>query len=242
MTRNYRYLQIAKEIASHIESGEHAPGMILASEAVLAKRHEASRATIRKALEALREQGLIDSRQGFGWFVAIDSLRQSLDRHDTIEAQLQREGRKSERQVVSFAFVQTTNELSELLGETVLEVARINLADSKPFAFVTVWCRESLGRDLSHTDVENRTFVELLGDRLGSSRQTISATAANEEQAQRLSLELGAPLLRVKRVTNGENNQVAMVSEHLYPAHLTEFEVTLERAQDQTDGLVLLDK
>ena len=38
----------------------------------VARATRASRVTVRKALELLRDEGLVDARQGFGWFVAAD--------------------------------------------------------------------------------------------------------------------------------------------------------------------------
>ena len=42
-------------------------------------------AAVRKALELLRAEGLVDSRQGFGWFVAGSPVRQTLAHLGTIE-------------------------------------------------------------------------------------------------------------------------------------------------------------
>ena len=56
------------------------------------RAHAVSRVTVRKALELLRDEGLIDARQGFGWFVAADPVRQTLGRLGTIEDQLASSG------------------------------------------------------------------------------------------------------------------------------------------------------
>ncbi len=64
----------------------------------------ASRVTIRRALELVREDGLIAARQGFGWFVATEPVRQSLQSLGTIESQVEGGGKLSERKVEEFAF------------------------------------------------------------------------------------------------------------------------------------------
>jgi GntR family transcriptional regulator len=86
--REIRYRAIADELRRRVEAGEFAAGRTLPSESELSAAYEASRVTIRKALELLRDEGLVDARQGFGWFAAVDPLRQSLGRLGTIEAQL----------------------------------------------------------------------------------------------------------------------------------------------------------
>ena len=82
--REIRYRAIADDLRRRVEAGEFAAGRTLPSESELSASYEASRVTIRKALELLRDEGLVDARQGFGWFAAVDPLRQSLGtaRHD----------------------------------------------------------------------------------------------------------------------------------------------------------------
>jgi GntR family transcriptional regulator len=88
----FRYRAIAEALRGRIASGEFAAGKLLPSEAELSATYQASRVTVRKALEALRDEGLVDSRQGFGWFVAADPLRQTLARLGTLEDQLEAGG------------------------------------------------------------------------------------------------------------------------------------------------------
>ena len=139
--RPVRYLAIADQLRDRVAQGEFAAGRLLPSESELSAAYDASRVTVRKALEALREEGLVDARQGFGWFVAADPLRQSLGRLGTIEAQLASSGLSPERRVLDFEFVPAPRWVAAELGKgTVLRVRRLNLADGEPFARVTVWC------------------------------------------------------------------------------------------------------
>ena len=241
MARLFRYQEIAQAIRDDVASGAHESGALLPSESEMSAIHGASRVTIRKALEQLRSEGLVDSRQGFGWFVGSGAVRQSLDSLQTIEGQLDAAGLASERRVLSFGFVDAPPEIAELLGSEVLEVVRLNLADAQPFAYITVWCAAALGSDLSRDDVEQSTFVDLLADRLGPATQVISAVAADSGAAIALDVEGGSPLLRVRRVTTDVEGGNALVSEHLYPAHRTEFEVTLSGPSSEPTGLRLVD-
>lgn len=241
MARSFRYQEIAQAIRSDVADGVLAIGQLLPSESELSAAHDASRVTIRKALEQLRDEGLVDSRQGFGWFVGRGPIRQSLDTLETIEDQLADAGRTSERRVLRFGFVEPPPEVALLLEPDVLEVVRLNLADGEPFAHVTVWCKASLGSELSRSDVEESTFVDLLLDRLGHATQVISAVAADATTAAALRVDKGSPLLRVRRVTRDLAGGNALVSEHLYPAHRTEFEVTLSGPTGEPTGLRLVE-
>ncbi len=228
--REVRYRTIADELRSRVESGELAAGALLPSESELSAAYGVSRVTVRKALELLRDEGLIDARQGFGWFVATAPVRQSLGRLGTIEDQLGELGVGSERRVVGFRFVAAPPRVRQVLGvDAVLEVRRVNLADGQPFARVTVWCPEEVGARLSRADVEASPFYELVGPSIGGATQTIGAAAAGAEDAALLAVPEGSPVLRCERITRDLDGRPLLYSEHVFPGHLTEFVVDLPR-------------
>lgn len=189
---------------------------MLPSEAELAGSYDVSRVTVRKALEVLRDDGLVASRQGYGWFVDGDTVRQSLGALSTIEGQLADQGRVPQRRVVSFGF-----------DREHLVVVRVNLADGLPFALVTVWCPAELGSSLSRDDVESATFYELLPVDFDHATQTIGAALADERDAELLEVPVGSPMLVVERRSVDTDGVEVLRSEHRFPAHLTEFVVDL---------------
>lgn len=242
--RQTRYQQIAADLRARLGAGELTAGRLLPSEAELSTEFSASRVTVRRALELLRDEGLVDSRQGFGWFVAADPVQQTLGRLGTIESQLASEGIVSTRRVLDFRFTKAPARVRQLLGvETVLRVRRLNLAHGTPFALVTVWCPEELGAELSRSDVERQPFYELVGVALGGATQTIGAAAATPGDAELLGVPPGSPVLRCDRVTRNLDGDPVLVSEHLFPAHLTEFVVDLPQAEASMapSGLRLVD-
>jgi len=231
--RTIRYRQIADDLDGRLDAGEFVAGGLLPSESDLSAHYDASRVTVRRALELLRDQGRVDSRQGFGWFVPAHPVRQSLSTLGTLDEQLAADGATSEREVLAFAFVSPPEWVAERFGESaesdtqLLEVRRRTLADGQPFARVTVWCPETLGSELSRSEVERHPFVQLLDVRIGGATQTIGADAASAEDAELLEVPEGSPVLRIERVTESADGEVVLVSEHVYPAHRTEFVVDL---------------
>ncbi|MCB0978760.1 MAG: GntR family transcriptional regulator [Acidimicrobiales bacterium] len=229
--RTIRYREIAADLRDRIDDGEFRAGGLLPSEAALSGAYNASRVTIRKALEELRGDGLVGSRQGFGWFVAAETVQQPLAHLATIEAQLESEGRRSARKVLDFAFVDAPGAVRDVLGVgRVLEVRRLNLADGQPFARVTVWCPETIGSVLSRDQVERASFYDALaglGIRLVSATQTIGADAAGVDDASLLNVPVGSPVLVCRRVTFDEATTALLLSEYVFPAHRTEFTVEL---------------
>jgi DNA-binding GntR family transcriptional regulator len=64
-----RHRQLADSLRARIASGEFAPGARLPSEAYLSQETGLHRTTVRKAMEILRTEGLIEIRRPKGTFV-----------------------------------------------------------------------------------------------------------------------------------------------------------------------------
>jgi GntR family transcriptional regulator len=230
--RTIRYQQIADALRERVSQGSYAGGRVLPSEAELSAEFDASRVTIRRALETLRDEGLVDARQGFGWFVAAAPLRQTLGQLVTIEGQMAESGIEPQRRIIEFAFVVVAGRVREVLHtDHVLRVKRLNLADGEPFAVVTVWCPAELGQHLSRRDVERSPFYELLGIALHGATQTIGADSVTDADAVLLGVPTGSPVLRCERLTTDTKGRPVLLSEHVFPAHRTEFVVELPHAE-----------
>ena len=114
--RTIRYRQIADELRDRVIAGRYGAGRVLPSEADLGQEFDASRVTVRKALEVLRDEGLVAARQGFGWFVAGAPLRQQLAQLGTIEGQLTDSGIHPERRILEFEFARASGHVARGVG------------------------------------------------------------------------------------------------------------------------------
>jgi DNA-binding GntR family transcriptional regulator len=240
--RIIRYQEIAQVLRERIATV--GSGHVLPSESDLSAEFGVSRVTVRRALETLRDERLVESRQGFGWFSATAPVQQRLTELVTIERQLEERGIRPQRQIIEFAFVAAPPHVTERLRcDQVLRVKRVNRADGDPFAVVTVWCPAELGQNLSRRDVERRPFYELLGIALRGASQTIGASSATAEDAALLEVPAGSPVLRCERLTTSTAGEPILLSEHIFPAHRTEFVVDLPLAEPSTtpSGLRLVD-
>jgi GntR family transcriptional regulator len=240
--RTIRYQEIAQVLRERIAAV--GAGHVLPSESELSAEFGVSRVTVRRALETLRDERLVESRQGFGWFSATAPVQQRLTQLETIERQLEERGIHPQRQIIEFAFVAAPPHVAERLRcDQVLRVKRVNRADGDPFAVVTVWCPADIGQSMSRRDVELRPFYELLGIALRGASQTIGAASATPEDAVLLEVPVGSPVLRCERLTTSTAGEPILLSEHIFPAHRTEFVVELPLAEPSTtpSGLRLVD-
>lgn len=228
--RKIRYLDIADDLRTRLHGGEFGDGR-LPSESELSDTYAASRVTVRKALEALRGEGLIAAQQGLGWFASGDPLRQRLGRLGTIEAQLAASGVTSERQVLELRAMVAPARVRDVLNvERVIRLLRLNLADGRPFALVTVWCPEDLGGNFTRSELTDHSFHDLLSVPLGHGVQTIAAAAATPRQGELLEIEPGSPVLVCQRTTYATDERAVLLATHVFPGDLTEFSVDLPRS------------
>ncbi|QAY15906.1 helix-turn-helix DNA binding domain protein [Streptomyces phage Janus] len=64
-----KYLRVAQALRESIAQGAYRPGQTIPSEPQLAAEHGVSRPTVVRALELLKRDGWIESRQGYGTVV-----------------------------------------------------------------------------------------------------------------------------------------------------------------------------
>ena len=183
-------------------------------------------------MEALRADELVDARQGFGWFVRSEPVRQPLARLGTIEDQLEGSGASPSDASSTSRSSPPPAGCGPCSGSSgCCRSIRLNLADGQPFARVTVWCPEALGAELSWSQVERSSFYELLQVDVGGAVQTIGADAASAADARLLEVPAGSPVLVCERVTSDAGGRPVLLGEYVFPGHRTEFIVDLPHAE-----------
>ena len=134
-TREDTALPADRRCTSHrILAGEFAAGRLLPSESGLGSRYDASRVTIRRALEQLRDEGLLASRQGLaGTQAATKSINRSTNWRRSSTSSPPRASRPPGE--CSTSPLSCPGTARAALGtDRVLAVRRLNLADGEPFA------------------------------------------------------------------------------------------------------------
>jgi GntR family phosphonate transport system transcriptional regulator len=87
--------QIADDVAGDIEAGRLAAGAQLPTEAALAARFGVNRHTVRRALAALAERGLVRATQGRGTFVETQRLAYPIGRRTRFSEIVSKAGREA---------------------------------------------------------------------------------------------------------------------------------------------------
>jgi GntR family phosphonate transport system transcriptional regulator len=195
-------------LAADLAAGRWATGDRLPTEAQLAQRFGVNRHTVRRAIAALAEAGLVRPRRGAGVFVTGRMTDYPLSRRTRFRQNLAAAGQTPGQRRLRL----------ETLPATAGEAAALALAPGAP---VHVWEGVGLADDVPITlsrsvfDATRFPDLPLLLDRLGSVTATLAelgvpdytrqatrltAEAADSVQAAHLRVAPGAPLLRAVSV------------------------------------------
>jgi GntR family transcriptional regulator, phosphonate transport system regulatory protein len=127
-----RWRQIAESLAEDVSAGRFAGGR-LPTEPELAARFGVNRHTIRRAVGALAEQGLLRVEQGRGTFVADHVIDYVLGRRTRFSANLQSQGREPGHRLLSVAVVAadaaTARDLDLRRDAKVVQIETLSSAD-----------------------------------------------------------------------------------------------------------------
>jgi GntR family transcriptional regulator, phosphonate transport system regulatory protein len=130
--------QIADGLSADIEAGRLAAGAQLPTEAALAARFGVNRHTVRRALSALAERGLVRATQGRGTFVEAPRLAYPIGPRTRFSEIVTRAGREAWGDLIAAASVPAEPGLAEDLGiaagEPILELLTVHRADGTPIS------------------------------------------------------------------------------------------------------------
>ncbi|SFV06768.1 GntR family transcriptional regulator, phosphonate transport system regulatory protein [Methylobacterium sp. 174MFSha1.1] len=130
--------QIADGLTADIEAGHLGPGSQLPTEAALAARFGVNRHTVRRALAALAERGLVRATQGRGTFVETPRLAYPIGRRTRFSEIVSKAGREAWGDLIAADSVPADPGTAEALGlapgSAMLALLTIHRADGTPLS------------------------------------------------------------------------------------------------------------
>lgn len=196
--------EIHDSLSSDIASGLYAPGSKLPTEATLSARFGVNRHTVRRALAALSEAGVIFTRQGAGAFVGHRPADYPIGQRVRFNQNLRAAGRLPDKTVLSLetriANSAETAALSLPPGSSVHVFDGLSTADGMPVALFRSTFPAERFPDLCEALARLRSVTAALAEQ-GVSDYTrastrLNAVTASPTQALHLQITQGAPILR----------------------------------------------
>ncbi len=205
----YKYIAVRDLLRQRISRGVFAQQDKLPSESALGAEFGVSRVTIRLALDALRKDGLIESRQGKGYFVRRVQAVQDFGRLQGFGEVMARLGVDVRSEVVELSELPASAEMRRILqlerGALIVRISRLRIAGGAALSYDISHFPVGVGRrlmELNLTHVDIFTLLEQeVGIELGYADISLDVVPADELSAQRLALGKGVSLVRIVRLT-----------------------------------------
>lgn len=215
MGKNARYKELYRALKADILSERYPKGAFLPAERELMELYHASRTTVRHAVALLRDEQLVEATQGRGTQVVLErSLKNSFSLFHNVTDVSNSFTAEGEAQVSTQGgivnIVPADGEVAQALevqeGEPVYRMERLSLINGVPFTYQTNYLRCKLVPDFekySGQIDQLHNLYQFLEKRyrivFSTGRETISAVAAGLFDARMLDVEIGTPLLLLKR-------------------------------------------
>jgi GntR family transcriptional regulator len=202
------YAKVRETLLDRIKSGVWSPGQLIPNEFDIAAELKVSQGTARKALDTLAADGLVVRRQGKGTYVVEHTPANMLFRffhvYDAAGRQVLPDSPSVRPRVVAASSVQA-NALGLAADTPVIQIDRVRTRDGKPFSIEMIALPEAMFPGLSQAESVPNTLYDLFqksyGILVARADDKLAAVIASAREAELLGLTVGAPLLRIERVT-----------------------------------------
>jgi DNA-binding GntR family transcriptional regulator len=231
------YRRLVDELRADIANGTHSIGDRLPTENALCRRFGVSRHTVREALRALRDEGLVASRQGAGTTVLRRAARSLYTYAVSSVEELLQYASEARYQVDKSSVIAADDPLAEKLGCLVgqrslrVEGFRYTEGTAHPVCWTEVFVRADYAGIALMIGRQKGTIYswieEMYGVRVGTVEQVLSTDVIPRAIASALGTQpesLGIAIQRTYRLTDGDIIEVAF---NLHPAERFRYEVTL---------------
>lgn len=234
--------QLYAAMAERIRLGHWPEGERVPSEKALEEEFGTSRGPVRQALARLRAEGLIVGGRGAPPRVQRAVPAQSFDTYMSFTEWAEELGRVPGQKTIEVTRRLADERLARDLriepDSPVVEVVRLRTFDDEPVMLERSAYALDIGKHLLAVDLDTHSIYQTLqeqGITQTRARNVIDAIAASAFDAQWFGIEVGSPLLRVRRIAFDEAGSVVdVVENHYLPSKAT---FAVENIRDQRTPL-----
>jgi GntR family transcriptional regulator len=236
------YVQLHDQFEYAIRAGDLKPGEPLPSERVMAEMSKVSRITVRKAVQALVNDGLVVQRQGSGTSVApqVQRVQQSLSRLTSFSEDMSRRGSVVQSTWLEKGLFTPSPRETVALGlsatSQVARISRLRIADGVPLAIERASLSPEYLPDPENVGRSLYRYLAKFGYKPSRAIQRISASNINNADAELLDVDAGVAGLNIERISYLPTGQVVEFTCSVYRGDAYDFVAELEIVDDIGGG------
>lgn len=157
------YLDVADQIKADILNGKYPVGSLLPTESELEELFEVSKITIRRAIEMLASEELVEKKSGKGTTVLSNRPYNKLSKAGTFTEYLNASGQNVTKKVLEVQQVLLPNDspVVSFLGEDVVEFSRLYLLGDTPYIYFKYYLPSEMA-DVSLQEYNEESMYRLM--------------------------------------------------------------------------------
>jgi GntR family transcriptional regulator len=161
-----KHRQIIEALTTEIQENRLKPYDRLPSEKELCEQWQASRSTVRKAMDQLADRGKIFRVPGKGSFVAFPKISHNASQILSFSEKMKAQGLDVVTRLLQQEIIEPNEEIMAALelahGERVLKIQRLRIVKGEPLALQTAFMPSNICGELMKADLESKSLNSLL--------------------------------------------------------------------------------
>lgn len=208
-TRLPLYQRLRDQLAEQIAKNRWRPGEAIPTEAALSAEYQLSTGTVRKAIDALVSEGILERQQGRGTFIRRPQFQSSLFRFFRFQT-ASGERQVPQSRILSIETLAAPSAVAQALGlpldSPVIRIVRLRLLDVHPVLAEEIWLPRSRFQPLLETDLSLKgpllypIYEELCGQVVAYAEETLTAESVNDVYARLLQVPNNSPVVVIERL------------------------------------------
>jgi len=224
------YIQLKNEILKDIREN-YKPDDIIPAEGELEKFYKVSRITVRRAIEELGKEGILVKKQGKGTFVKEKKILYDANSIGSLTQRLAKQNHMLNTKSIEYEIIENKHPVKELLRcNTLLCIKRFRLLDDVPFALMKNYLdinkvpklKETFLIESLYTFLKEQYSIEFY-----NAEETVEAKAATNDEAIKLGVKEGYPLLSLHRLSFDKDNNPIEYSDILIKSDMYKHKIIL---------------
>ncbi len=208
------YLQLREVVRSKIEDGEYPPGTAIPSENVLASTYGINRLTVRSAIDALVNEGLLKRVQGKGVYV-VAQIERDLEVLGGFTQTMNEKNVKSHRKILLRGQRRAGEKYAAVFGidkeDMLYYIKRLDYGDDEPIAIQEIFVPYNLVPKLEGIDLTVFTMFEIYkfyGINPVRAWQTLDLVRLTQSDARLINISNDQSVFLFSCTTYDENERV----------------------------------
>ena len=201
------YYQLKQKLKKKIETGEWPAEFKIPPERELCTHYGVSRITVRQALDDIKREGYIYSKQGRGTFVKKPKIEQGLEKFYSFSEDIEKKGYKAESRILDFSIIDGEDNKGKLY-----KIKRLRYADGEAFAVETSYVPVEDHPDMSEKDVSELGLYNILKEKynetVNEAEETFEVEIIDPECAVLLAVKKNTAAIILKRTAKANGKQV----------------------------------